>query len=141
MKLFIDTGPIVAYYNTDDSLHDAAKQVFDDLASGVLEFSAIYTSDYIFDECITVIGARTKKYDLAIQLGNAILSSEVIELIPIDDPVFKTAWQIYKVHKGSGLSFTDSSSIALMRSYDIQTIFTFDKHFLISKDINSIPMG
>jgi uncharacterized protein len=134
VKLFIDSGPLVAHFNSDDFLHDQAERTFSAFASGRLDFKHFYISDYIFDECVNVIGSRTKRFDLARILGDALISSNVISIIHVDENLFLESWKIFKRFEGSGLSFTDSSSIAIMEQWGIDSIFSFDKHFQMFGD-------
>lgn len=50
-------------------------------------YGNVFTSDYIFDESVTVTLVRTKEIKRAIALGEYILNSE-INLLSVD--VFKT---------------------------------------------------
>lgn len=42
MKVFIDTGPIVAFFNRDDALHEDATRVFSALSSGSPGFPELF---------------------------------------------------------------------------------------------------
>ena len=139
MKLFIDTGPIVAYYNRDYNYHQKAREIFKKISLGSLAFTDLYISDYIFDEAVTVVSARTGNYDLAVELGNALKDSQVIHMLRVDERIFKMAWQKFIRLKDSGISFTDCTSIALMKDYKIKAAFSFDKHFRIHRNIKVIP--
>lgn len=138
MKLFIDTGPIVAYYNMDDTYHQKASEIFQKMSDGSLTFADLYISDYIFDEAVTVISTRTGNYDLAIKLGNALKNSHIIHMLKVDERIFEMAWRQFIKLKGSGISFTDCTSIVLMKEYKIKTAFSYDKHFRMHRGIKVI---
>ncbi|MHA1268563.1 MAG: hypothetical protein ACTSPY_02130 [Candidatus Helarchaeota archaeon] len=69
-------------------------------------YGAIYTSDYVFDEAVTLAMVRTKNKKFSIDIGNYILESKMIKLIytTIDD--FKIAWNLFLNFKNKQLSFT-----------------------------------
>ena len=136
MKLFLDTGPIVAFFNNDDTHHERAREVLGAIASGELEYDRLFISDYIFDEAVTVVSARTRNYALAETMGNALRDSNVIQLLWVDELVFEEAWKGFVKFKDTGLSFTDICSVTLMREYGIDTVFSFDKHFHLFKELN-----
>jgi len=127
MSAFIDTGVFVAARNKRDINHEKAVNLLREALKG--KYGRIYTSDYIFDEAVTVALVRTRKSDIAIDIGNFILSSKKLRILHVDKLVFMDAWRIFKKYVNKKLSFTDAVSIALMRRYNIDYIMSFDKHF------------
>ena len=127
MSAFIDTGVFVAARNKRDINHEKAVNLLREALKG--KYGRIYTSDYIFDEAVTVALVRTRKSDIAIDIGNFILSSKKLRILHVDKLVFMDAWRIFKKYVNKKLSFTDAVSIALMRRYNIDYIISFDKHF------------
>lgn len=128
IKLFIDTGAFVALHNADDKNHSITKKIFEDIANQ-RTYSKLITSDYIIDEAITTCRVRTKRHDLSVELGEAILKSESILILKINDQIFIAAWNLYKKYKDLDLSFTDCTNVILMRLYEITQIFSFDAQF------------
>ncbi len=127
MAVFIDTGIFVAARNRSDVNHERAVYL---LKSGLKgEYGALYTSDYIFDEAVTVALVRTGRVEVAIDIGNFILSSGRLKMLYVDRAVFMDAWRIFNKYAGRGLSFTDATSIAFMRRYGIEYIMSFDSNF------------
>ncbi len=57
MSIFLDTGIFVAFVNEKDRNHSRAVELVDDLRRGT--YGIPYTSDYVFDEAVTVALART----------------------------------------------------------------------------------
>jgi hypothetical protein len=73
LSVFIDTGFFVAARNAADKNHSRGKElVARALAGG---FGVVYTSDYVIDEAITTALARTRRLELAIDIGEFILGS------------------------------------------------------------------
>lgn len=120
MSVLIDTCVFVAYSNSRDVNHIKAKEMIQDCMMG--RFGRPYLSDYIFDETLTTALVRTRNHKKCIELGDFILGS-AMDLISVDEQCFLLAWEIIRKNK---LSFTDCSSLALMRLYGIDKILTFD---------------
>jgi len=93
------------------------------------DYGTMYTSDYIFDEAVTVALVRTGKPKIAIDIGNFILSSRRLRIVYVNKTIFKEAWSIFTKYFEKKLSFTDATSIAIMKRYNIDYIMSFDKHF------------
>jgi len=92
------------------------------------ELGVIYTSEYVFDEAVTV-ALITKDIKIAIDIGNYILSSPRIKLLFINDEIFKRAWKIFQKYKEKRLSFTDCTTIAPIEQHKIDKLMSFDQHF------------
>ncbi len=127
MAVFIDTGIFVAARNRRDVNHKRAVNLLKEAIKG--DYGAMYTSDYIFDEAVTVALVRARKPEIAIDIGNFILSSRKLQIIHVDKAIFKEAWKIFVKYLGGKLSFTDATSIAIMKTYKVDYIMSFDKHF------------
>ncbi len=123
MSVFLDTTVIVAYYNSRDELHERAFELLPEIVRG--EHGRVFISDYIFDEAVTVSLVRSKSLKKALELGEHLLKSEV-HLLEVDDDAFNLGWEIFQK---ANMSFTDCSSLALVRLYGIDKIATFDAGF------------
>jgi len=129
LKVFVDTSGFVARYNSRDEHHDEAMDYLQRIESGEADVRKLYTSDYVIDETITTIFARTTSFEVAKKCGEAIITSKAIERLPIDEQTFRQAWEFFKARGEIGLSFTDATSIVLIRKKGIDAVFTFDSHF------------
>ena len=127
MAVFIDTGIFVALHNADDQHHQRSRELMKNALKGNL--GRICTSDYIIDEAITTALARTKKHNIAVDLGTYIIESPRIIKLTIDQDTFKIAWEKFKTLQDKGLSFTDCTSIALTEKHGIKHIMSFDCGF------------
>jgi predicted nucleic acid-binding protein len=127
MTIFVDAGIFVALRNAEDINHQRSKELMMAALKG--NFGRIYTSDYIIDEAITTALARTKRHDVAVDVGTYILDSPRFIKIAVDTDVFNLAWLKFKTFKGKGLSFTDCTSIALTEKQGIKQILSFDCGF------------
>jgi uncharacterized protein len=127
MAIFVDTGIFVALHNADDNLHSKSKDLFKRALKG--EFGRIYTSEYVIDEAVTTAFMRTKRHDIAVELGKYIIDSPRISKVWVGEDSFKQAWEKFRLMKDKGLSFTDCTSIALMEMRSIKQIMSFDSGF------------
>lgn len=123
--ILLDTSFVVAYYNTRDEHHEKAKEIMQKLKVNMLGECCI--TDYIFDECMTVILLRLKDIKKATEIGNDLLA--LTKIIYMDENLFQFTRQIFKEQQKTKLSFTDCSSIALLKDRNMQGIITFDTEF------------
>ena len=132
--ILLDTSFIVAFYNIRDENHLRAKNLMPDIING--KYGYLYISDYIFDEVITVIFGRLKNLMKTIHIGEYLRKST--KLLEITGSNFEDAWKIFKKQKETDFSFTDCTSISLMKRMNIKNIATFNEDFLKIKEINVI---
>ncbi len=127
---------LVSYEVVSDVNHEKAVKLLREVAQG--KFGKVFTSDYIFDEIVTVTFVKTK------DLGKAILAGlyirESTEVLKINQAVFEDAWNLFKKQKETRLSFTDCTTISIMKDNDIKNIATFDKDFRKVKEINAMGL-
>jgi predicted nucleic acid-binding protein len=127
MGVFIDTSVFIALHNADDRYHQKSKELIKNALKGNL--GRIYTSDYIIDEAVTTALVRTRKHDIAVDLGTYIIGSPRIIKLTVDQDTFKAAWTKFKTLEDKALSFTDCTSIALTEKHGINHIMSFDRGF------------
>ena len=133
MSVFVDTGVFVGFVNKKDRDHARALQLMDGLRKG--RYGIPYTSDYVFDESVTVALVRTRRIEPGINAGHLILGSKeqgipaTTRLVRVDEQTFHEAWRNFCSVKKPGLSFTDYTSISLARSYAGGMIMSFDNGF------------
>lgn len=127
MAVFIDTGIFVALRNADDELHIRSKELMKRALKG--EFGRIYTSDYIIDEAVITALVRTRRHDLAVDLGKYIIKSPRITKLWTTKDTFDAAWEKFKSFKDRPLTFSDCVSLTLMEKYRIKQLISFDSGF------------
>jgi len=122
---FIDTTIWVSALDRADELHEDGKSVI----IGILQnkIRNVITSDYILDETLTILKRRGIRPKEVVKAINDITSSPKIEVIFVDEEVFIEALGIFA--KYEHLSFTDSTTLAIMKKHKISTIYTHDKTF------------
>nr|MDO8061678.1 type II toxin-antitoxin system VapC family toxin [Candidatus Freyrarchaeum guaymaensis] len=131
MSVFIDTGVFIAFHNMRDRNHSRAVELVKRAARG--EFGILYTSDYVFDEAVTTALIRTRNPSIALSIGEMILGGPeappFVVMLRVDEEAFKKAWELFAKYARKGLSFTDCTTIALLRSVGIEKIMSFDADF------------
>ncbi|MFQ5908554.1 MAG: type II toxin-antitoxin system VapC family toxin [Thermoplasmata archaeon] len=129
MTVFLDTGVLVAYSNQRDQRHDRASALLDEIRTG--EYGVPFTSDYIFDEAVTLALMRTGRDDVVLGVGDLILPSSreerFLELIHTSEEDFVEAWSAMRRHVSAGLSFTDWVTVQHVRRREIDRVASFDR--------------
>jgi len=121
-----------------DDYHVEAVGYLRRIESGEAGVTRLLTSDYVVDEVITTIFARTGSFELTKKYGQAIIESRAIERLPVDEETFRQSWEYFKRVGDIGISFTDSASATLMKKKEVNTVFTFDEHFK-KLGFNTVP--
>lgn len=131
MSVFVDTGVFVAFENTADPRHEAARLLLRAAASG--RIGDVFTSDCVMDEAVTLALARTRRADLALSVGNLILGTGPLGrfagMAYVSPRVFLRSWSRFGRLAPRGLSFTDCTSLELVQTEGIREIASFDRDF------------
>ncbi|NOX61502.1 MAG: type II toxin-antitoxin system VapC family toxin [Chloroflexi bacterium] len=129
MILFIDTWGWINIFNRRESQHREVSRYYQDLRN---RGATIVTSDYVLDEVYTLLFKRLPT-DLASNatkiIANAI-DDGYLDLVWITPDRFETARELrYKYQDKPDISFTDLTTIVVMRELGISDILTGDAHF------------
>lgn len=131
MSVLVDSGLFIAIQNERDAGHAAAKRAMATVLSDRL--GRAYTSDHVFDEAVTFTRMRTRSQPEAMKVADRILGvapyPKVFEILMATGPVFRDAVRILREYGDKTLSFTDATSIALVRRRRIHRILSFDRDF------------
>ena len=133
MSIFIDANIFIAFANKRDRDHLRSCELMNRIRKG--EFGVAYTSDYVFDEAVTVALIRSKRPDVAVKTGKIILGSKVegipslVRLTRVDERIFAMAWTTFKGGRFEGLSFTDHTILAQLKELKIEALASFDTGF------------
>ncbi|MHA1379474.1 MAG: type II toxin-antitoxin system VapC family toxin [Candidatus Helarchaeota archaeon] len=138
MKLFIDSGPFIARINEKDPNHKLILSVLNDIKNRKLEFTRIFTSNYIIDESVTHVLYDTRRHDMAVKVLDLIETSKIIETLWVTPEIEEKAKNIFRKFPDQMFSFTDCTSFTLMKENKITNALTFDSHFKTMK-FNVIP--
>lgn len=125
MRLFVDTSAWLALNNKNDQYHDEAVSKITKVRQQKIQ---LVTSEYVFDESVTIIRYRIS-HRAAVAFGDALISSNVASIEDITKEERLKAWVLFKKYRDKDLSFTDCTSFALMVKLKLQKAFSFDNHF------------
>ena len=123
--IFIDTGPFVARYVARDQYHSAAVDAWKDLARLGLP---CYTSNFVLDETITLLGRRAD-HPFAAERARRIYASDRLTVLRPDADAETEAVALFTKFADQRVSFTDCVSFVLMRRQRIVRAFSYDRHF------------
>jgi predicted nucleic acid-binding protein len=91
MAVFSDTGIFVVLWNADDELRARSKELMKPALKS--EFGRVYTSDYGIDEAITTALVRTRRHNLAVDVGKYITESPRITKLLVEKDSFEKSMQ------------------------------------------------
>ncbi len=90
---------------------------------------SIYTSDYVLNELITLLFRRVP-FREGVRFIEGIQGSAVIKVELVTLTRFTAAWELRKRFQDKPkISFTDLTSMAIMKEVGIQQVLTEDAHF------------
>ncbi len=120
--IFLDASFIVAYVNSKDQNHERAAEIAKEIDAGLHGPQVV--SEYILDEVMTVLLARTKDYALAVSTGKTLRKYIFIRS---DEDLLEKTWETFSNQRKPYISFADCSTIAICESVRIAKLATFDQ--------------
>jgi predicted nucleic acid-binding protein len=124
-RVFIDTSGWVALFVKNDSNNRSAAGIFERIRKEDVD---IYTSDYVLDETITLIRMKGD-HAASVMAGKAIFESRIIKLVNVAPDFLEGTWKLYQKYKDKKFSFTDVSSLEIMKELGIGKALSFDREF------------
>lgn len=89
---------------------------------------SVLTSDYVFDETVTVLKARVGHQE-SVTAGEALLSSGRVKIEPVGGRDRQVAWDIFRSHDDKPWSFTDCTSKVLVDRLRCEEVWALDVDF------------
>lgn len=117
-KIFIDTSGFFAFINKSDDRHKDAKKQFSSSATKL-------TSNYVFDELMALMTARGHK-ETSISFGERLRTESWMDYHFLTASEEEKAWGIYQKFRDHPLSFTDCTTLMLLREHKGLTLLSFD---------------
>ncbi|MFC7075152.1 type II toxin-antitoxin system VapC family toxin [Haloarcula halophila] len=131
MTVFVDTGVFYAQQDEDTERHDAATRAMRAIAGG--RFGRPVTSDYVYDETVTLTLSRSNDPAQAAAVGDRIRGHgsfpEAVRMLFVGHEQFHDAIEIRRAYDDQALSFTDATTVAVMRDRGIDHVLSFDDDF------------
>jgi predicted nucleic acid-binding protein len=121
--IFIDSDAFIALAKEDDANHEKALGIMERLEK---EEVVLFSSNYVFAETVTVLSYKVN-HQAALSFIKEIKSLESPFLIKwIDLAVENLAIEIFTEQDSKNISFIDCTNMALMKSENLDAIFSFD---------------
>ena len=140
MKLFIDTWGWLALRDRKESRHQEVKDLYIRTRS---RKGIIYTSDYVLDETITLVFRRLS-FNAAkgsLEMIDGANKEGYLRVEWVTQERFEKAKGLrLKYQDKPKISFTDLTSMVIMKDLGIKDIITGDEHFIeIGMGFKSFP--
>ncbi len=126
----MDTGYLYALFNLEDKHHESVKHSYTNMLEG--SYGIPILLDYVFDEFVTLVQARTNRNDLATELGNTLLedSKHFLQFARVSKSNFDNSWELFQNQQGKKfLSFTDCILINFAKIHKVKRIASLDGQF------------
>jgi predicted nucleic acid-binding protein len=121
----VDTGAFVALEYPYDEHHAGAKRFQSRLKHEPVQ---LYTSNFVLAETYTWLRKKLG-HAAAVQFGQWLRASQIIEVIRISAQVEAKAWDIFCRYDDKDFSYADCTSFAVMQRLGLNAAFAFDQHF------------
>ena len=131
MSVFVDTGVFYAHHDTDASRHSVGVDALNTVLESP-EYGYVLTSDYVYDEVVTLTHRRTGDIAAGIEVGRRIRGEgypDAIDILHSSRQQFADAVIVHQEYAEHGLSFTDAMTVALVDHHDVDTVLSFDDDF------------
>jgi len=129
-SIFLDTWGWMVLGCRNDPYHSAIAKLYSECRNSK---TVIYTSDYVLDELISLL-FRRESYPEALNFMNGILSAANLGIIRIEKITperFSSAWELRtKYLDKPTISFTDFTSMNMMKELKITHVLSQDEHFI-----------
>lgn len=134
MSVFVDTGVFYAAFDRTASRHETGRNSLETVLRSA-EYGKVVTSEYVYDETVTLARQRTGRASEAIDVGRRIRATEdgsspTGPTILFSSPsLFDVAIDTFDRFADHTLSFTDAMTIAMMDHHGIDAVLSFDDDF------------
>jgi predicted nucleic acid-binding protein len=128
-RVFIDTWGWVSLFNRQERQHEQVSRLYRTVSSAV---GNIVTTDYVLDEVWTMLFKRVSfpVARTALQAVSASVAAGYVLLERISPERFETAQRLrLTLQDKPDISFTDLTTMTVMRETGIAEIITGDAHF------------
>ncbi|WP_420124798.1 type II toxin-antitoxin system VapC family toxin [Longimicrobium sp.] len=122
--LFLDTGFLIALNAADDQYHKRAV----DHWRLIGRTRRLLTTSYVVDEVVTAFNSRGR-HQRAVEIGTLLITSSWVQLLHVDEELFRAGWEYLVKHADKRYSLTDCISFVVMNQMGVQDALTFDAHF------------
>jgi predicted nucleic acid-binding protein len=127
LKLFVDTWGWLALADRSDAAHQAAAHCYSERSRLT---GRIVTSNFVLNEFLTLLFSR-RPFAEAAKFANALVTSPFVGAELVTRERFDAAMQFrLKLSDKPKISFTDLTSMVIMKELEITDVMTADSHFV-----------
>lgn len=124
MRAYVDTSFVYSLFDPDDTTHfDAVRIAKEEL----LEVKELYMGTNILSELVTLISQRISKKRAIEAIKHVRFGT--YEVVNPDEKIFHLAERLFVSGKSKNISYSDYISFAIMQTFNLTQVFTFDSHF------------
>lgn len=132
-EVFLDAVYLIALEFGRDQNHGAAlghwRARIGTRRAGRTPQPRLVTTTYVFDEVVTYLNARGR-HGRAVEAGERLLRSPSVELVQVDEDLFRRGFDYLRRHEDKRYSLTDCISFVVLAERGLTVAFTFDRHFV-----------
>jgi predicted nucleic acid-binding protein len=126
LKLFIDTWGWLSLADRNDAKHRATAACYQERSRRT---GRVVTSNFVLDEFFTLMFSR-RPFPEAERFANAVMASPYVTVEQVTEERFAAAWKLrLKFSDKPAISFTDLTSMVIMKEMGISDVLTADTHF------------
>lgn len=129
--IFADTSAWFAIKDAGDAGHASAMNFMS-------QRPYLVTTDFVIDETITLVRAHLGHRD-AVDIGERLWRGEMATIIWVTPEDEQAAWELFKRYDDKEFSFTDCTSLVVMRRLGLSHAFTFDEDFEQTGEFIRVP--
>jgi len=127
LKLFVDTWGWLALADRGDASHGAAAECYRERSKLSRQ---VVTSNFVLDELLTLLFLRLP-FGEAAKFASAVMASPTVTTEMVTRERFKAAMELrLRFSDKPRISFTDLTSMVIMKEVGIMEVMTADSHFL-----------
>ena len=123
-SVFVDTSAWAGLFLPREGRHVQASACMERL----LLSARLYSSDYVFTELVTLMGARAG-FGAAWKAGEALRRHPTLFVLEVTPEIREEAWRLFRKYRDQEASFVDCTSFALITRNRIAKVFAYDRHF------------
>jgi len=131
VAVLLDTDFLVSFWNPAEQRHAEADAFFEELVTG--RHGRLYVTDFLVDEAATLALRRARDPRQAVAFLRFLLGDppppRVLALLRVGPDLFRAATVLFARLAPRRLSFTDCTSIEVVREHRLDALVTFDSGF------------
>ena len=124
MAVIVDTGVFFAYYSLRDKHHLDSIALIIHLVEG--KWGRAFITNHILDETLNIL-----KYRISAETAKAFIETfigkNIVKIIHVEEELEEEALKIFlKNIYRKGFSYTDATTVATTKEYNIENLITYD---------------